>query len=126
MKERCGICRHFAMDHGSEEMGVCRRYPPTTLTHEEEFASFPIVPIYEWCGEYESAEQLVSTTPINVICKFGIPHKFANILYRDGFTTIEQWNEAKQINDHRRFEMRGVGETWLKRIDQAVSTAIEQ
>jgi hypothetical protein len=46
----CESCLHY---NGDNIDGQCRRYPPSVKQTSPAYWSFPIVPCYYFCGEWE-------------------------------------------------------------------------
>lgn len=50
---QCQFCRFFLIEK-NEELGECRRNPPSMYVEDDEVGySFPVVPLTEWCGEFQ-------------------------------------------------------------------------
>lgn len=48
----CNSCAFFDIEP-KDELGVCRRYPPTLFQIEDEYDScYPVTERSDWCGEF--------------------------------------------------------------------------
>lgn len=48
----CKTCSFFLIEP-KDDLGFCRRYPPTLINIEDELDSvFPVVAESDWCGEF--------------------------------------------------------------------------
>lgn len=51
--KQCQSCRFFLIEK-NEELGECRRNPPSMYSDDGEIGyAFPVVPLTEWCGEFQ-------------------------------------------------------------------------
>lgn len=49
---QCASCAFFSIEP-KEDVGFCRRYPPSLISIEDSFDScYPVTDPHDWCGEF--------------------------------------------------------------------------
>lgn len=93
MKERrCEGCRWF-LQHQSQSIGQCRRYPPTQNTE----AGWLYVRVFDWCGEWQDKTITPEQAERRELVK-----QFAAALVASGSQDMvhQIWQRAAELADY--------------------------
>ena len=90
-RQRCKDCRWF-LRYTGQEIGQCRRYPPTENTD----AGWLEVSDFDWCGEYADNNDIAEETKRRDLIR-----QFALALVASGWNKPEvAWSMAAELADY--------------------------
>ena len=93
-RQRCKDCRWF-LRYTGQEIGQCRRYPPTQNTE----AGWLEVSDFDWCGEYAESNAIADETKRrDLIQQFAVAIVASDT---EGDTMVHRvWQRAAELADY--------------------------